>query len=621
MSSTGTQNQPPATQASTLPVQSATDAHAVVTPLPGADSDALLRASIEITVGDRTLRQELVPVQHGGQHSRYHTHDVYNQAQPPVGFNGFTDDAVLRAAIEREAPWAAERCSALGELVGDAHVQELARLANKHAPELKTHDQYGRRIDWVEFHPAWHELMSLAWQHEVPNLAWTAHEAQPHYARAVLSYLWNQVEQGTGCPTGMAYAAYAGFAAEPALKIWAEKVCGTEYEFSRREVADKPSVVIGYGMTEVQGGSDLRAIQTTAEFSHASDYHGAQAHWYSLRGHKWFCSVPQSDGFFTLAKVDGGVTCFFLPRTLPDGRYNNFFIQRLKDKAGNRSNASSEVDYDGTLAIRVGEEGRGLREILSHSHLTRLDFAVGSAGLMRLALTLALNHARTRRGFGAPLAELPMMANVLADMAVEVEASTLMALRIARATDHLETNEHERALARVATPMAKFFNCSRAPAIASEALQCHGGNGFIEENPMARLFRESPLNSVWEGTANMMCMDVRRAMQRDPNTRAAVMDELADVRGQSAQFDAFVGGLDQLMGAMVEDEFYSRAACEALGRALEGAELLRHSTPEVIDIFMKTRLQTQQRAMFGSLAPGVTAAQAHRIVERAHVIR
>jgi putative acyl-CoA dehydrogenase len=459
-----------------------------------------------------------------------------NQAQPSSPFNAFTGDLVLRAAIEREAPWATARCAALGAVAGDENVQELARLANRFTPELKTHDRFGNRIDWVEFHPSWHALMSLAWKHEVANLCWRTQEKGGHYARAVLSYLWNQVEHGTACPTGMAYAAFAGFEAEPALAIWAEKSKGTTYEFSRREVGDKPSVVVGYAMTEKQGGSDLRETQTTARHAHADDYHGATAHWYELTGHKWFCSVPQSDGFFTLAKVDGGVTCFFLPRTLPDGSYNRFFVQRLKDKAGNRSNASSEVEYAGTLAIRVGEEGRGIREILSHSHLTRLDFAVGSAGLMRQALTLALRHTTTRKAFGTSIAERPMMANVLADMAVEVEAATLMALRIAKATDLMESNEHERLLARVATPAAKYFNCSRAADIANEALQCHGGNGFIEENPMARVYREAPLNSVWEGTANMMCMDVRRAMLKDPRTVDALFDELRPLKGQDGRF-------------------------------------------------------------------------------------
>jgi len=520
---------------------------------------------------------------------RYGTHKVFNQAQPASGFNAFTGDTGVREAIERDAPWAASRCEALGALAGDEDVQELARLANRNLPELKTHDRFGNRIDWVDFHPSWHQLMSLAWKHEVPNLAWRTEEKNGHLARAVLSYLWNQVEHGTGCPTGMAYAAYAGFEAEPALAIWKEKSKGTVYEFSRREVADKPSVVIGYGMTEKQGGSDLRQTQTTARYSHAGNYHGATAHWYELTGHKWFCSVPQSDGFFTLAKVNGGVTCFFLPRTLPDGSYNHFFIQRLKDKSGNRSNASSEVEYSGTMAIRVGEEGRGLREILSHSHLTRLDFAIGSHGLMRQSLTLALRHTTTRTAFGSSIADRPMMTNVLADMALEVEAATLMALRVARATDLMGTSEHERLLARVATPAAKFFNCSRAPAIANEALQCHGGNGFIEENPMARLYREAPLNSVWEGTANMMCMDVRRAMIKEPGTIEALFDELKPLAGQDAHFDALVQHTRRLIREAVNDEFLARPMTEAVARVLQAAEVVRYSPSEVADAFLSTR--------------------------------
>lgn len=555
---------------------------------------------------------------------RHATHVVKNQALPSVGFNAFDGDVVLTAAIRREAPWALSRCSALGRLAGDEAVQELARLANRHLPELKTHDRYGNRIDWVDFHPSWHELMGLAWQHEVHSLAWNAPDTQPHFARAVLSFLWNQVEHGTGCPTGMAYASYAGFAHEPALKIWAEKVRGTQYEFSRREVADKTAVVIGYAMTEKQGGSDLRETQTTAAFSHAAGYHGATAHWYELMGHKWFCSVPQSDGFFTLAKVDGALTCFFLPRTLPDGSYNRFFIQRLKDKAGNKSNASSEVEYSGSLAIRVGAEGGGIREILSHAHLTRLDFAVGSAGLMRQALTLALNHTSTRNGFGSPLARRPMMANVLADMAIEVEAATLLALRVAKATDHIDRDAEQTAFARVATPVAKFFNCSRAPAIANEALQCHGGNGFIEENPMARIYREAPLNSVWEGTANMMCMDVRRAMLKDPNCRAALLADFRELRGESRRFDSFVDGLDVLLDKTMQDEFLARPASEALARAIQGAELLRHSTGDVIDAFIATRLagpSSNWGTLFGTLGPGISQVQADAIVDRAQVVR
>ncbi|QIL72084.1 acyl-CoA dehydrogenase [Diaphorobacter sp. HDW4B] len=555
--------------------------------------------------------------------NRYQTHEVRNQAQPASGFNAFSNDNVLTAAIQREAPWAAERCAALGAVAGDEQVQELARLANKHNPELKTHDRFGHRIDWVEFHPSWHQLMTLAWKHEVPNLTWRTKEEGGHYARAVLSYLWNQVEQGTACPTGMAYASHAGFSVEPALAIWAQKSLGTQYQFSRSEVGDKPSVVIGYAMTEKQGGSDLRETQTTARFSHSANYHGATAHWYELTGHKWFCSVPQSDGFFTLAKVDGGVTCFFLPRTLPDGSFNRFFVQRLKDKAGNRSNASSEVEYAGTLAIRVGEEGHGIREILSHAHLTRLDFAVGSAGLMRQALTLALQHTTTRSAFGTSIAERPMMLNVLADMAVEVEAATLFALRVAKATDGMDKgNEHEKLLARIATPAAKFFNCSRAPAIANEALQCHGGNGFIEENPMARLYREAPLNSVWEGTANMMCMDVRRAMQRTPETRDALLAEWKKLAGQDARFDQLAANTERLIAAALTDEYLARPMTEAIARTIQGAELLQHSTAEVSNAFFTTRcglMGSDWGSHFGTMGAGVGSEAAKRIVQRANV--
>lgn len=556
--------------------------------------------------------------------SRYATHAVRNQARPAAGFNAFAGDAVLSAAIEREAPWAADRCAALGALAGDEQVQELARLANRHLPELRTHDRFGNRIDWVDFHPSWHELMALAWKHEVPNLAWRTNRENGHFARAVLSYVWNQVEQGTACPTGMAYASFAGFSAEPALGIWADKAKGTEYEFSRREVGDKPSVVIGYAMTEKQGGSDLRETQTTARFSHSDDYHGKTAHWYELTGHKWFCSVPQSDGFFTLAKVAGEVTCFFLPRTLPDGSYNRFFVQRLKDKAGNKSNASSEVEYAGTLAIRVGEEGKGIREILSHAHLTRLDFAIGSAGLMRQSLTLALAHTTSRSAFGTSIADRPMMTNVLADMAVEVEAATLMALRVAKATDRLADVEHEKLLARVATPAAKFFNCSRAPSIANEALQCHGGNGFIEENPMARLYREAPLNSVWEGTANMMCMDVRRAMQKTPATIDALFDEVRPLAGQDPRYDAMVALAERLVRAAVEDEFFARPMTEAVARILQGAELMRHSPQEVVDVFLSSRAPGQPGAWathYGTLAGAVSQPVARVIVQRAEVAR
>ena len=327
----------------------------------------------------------------------------------------------------------------------------------------------------------------------------------------------------------MAYAAMAGF--EAAICDVEERTLAADYDPRRIPIEAKRAAVIGYAMTEKQGGSDLRQTQTTA--AHRTGAHGEN---YAITGHKWFFSVPVADGFYTLAQTESGISCLFVPRVLPDGGDNRFFIQRLKDKCGNRSNASSEIEYHDTWSMLVGEEGRGIREILSHAHLTRLDFAVGSAGLMRQALTLALNHAQSRSAFGKPMSELPMQRKVLADLALDSEAAMLGALRIARATDGMETNEHERLLARVATPMVKFWNCQRAPAFSYECLQVHGGNGFIMENPMARLYREAPLNSIWEGTSNMMCMDVLRAMQRDASCRDAFIDELRTA-GASPRYD------------------------------------------------------------------------------------
>ena len=369
-------------------------------------------------------------------HSRYlaQTHEVVNVSTELADYNMYQQDQALQEAVAREgAAWAQDELVRFGALTGSAAYLEQGTLANKHLPEFDTHDRFGNRIDWVEFHPAWHTLMELAWRHEVPSLAWTASEPQPHLARAVLSYLWNQVEHGTGCPTGMAYASVAGFEREPALQIWAQKVRAPHYEFSRREVGDKPGVVVGYAMTEKQGGSDLRETQTTAVFSHTADYHGALAHWYEITGHKWFCSVPQSDGFFALAKVAGGVTCFFLPRTLPDGQFNRFFIQRLKDKLGNRSNASSEVEYEDTLVHRVGDEGRGVATIIEMVSHTRLDCVVGSTAIMRQAVTQAGWHVAHREAFGSKLIDKPLMQNVLADLEIEVEVATLMMMRLSGA--------------------------------------------------------------------------------------------------------------------------------------------------------------------------------------------
>lgn len=543
---------------------------------------------------------------------RFDTHQVLNQASPCAGYNAFSGDAVLRAQVECYAPWSAEAATALGALAGDGQVQEAARLANEHGPQLKSHDRFGNRIDWVEFHPAWHQLMGLAFGHGVHSLAWTAPEPSGHFARAVLSYLWNQVENGVGCPTGMAYAAAAGFANRPPLALWHERTITADYDQRRLPIGEKSAAVIGYAMTEKQGGSDLRQTQTVAEFAGCEN--GADI--YSITGHKWFFSVPSCDGFYTLARTRSGISCFFVPRVLDDGSLNRVFLQRLKDKCGNRSNASSEVEFDRTRAVLVGEEGRGIGEILSHAHLTRLDFAVGSAGLMRQALTLAINHAATRNGFGQRMADLPMQANVLADLALESEAATLSALRIARATDAMETSESERKLARIATPVTKFWNCQRAVYFVYEALQVHGGNGFVMENPIARLYREAPLNSIWEGTSNMMCLDVLRALSREPGTREAFMAEIAGAGTVDGAHDRFLETLNDDMGARVNDEGSARSLVGRMALALQASEMMRHSPAGIAQRFVESRLNGRHAGVMGSLANGPDLAD---IVARAAV--
>jgi putative acyl-CoA dehydrogenase len=537
-----------------------------------------------------------------------------NQAKAATGWNAFSDDRLLVSIADRLAPWAKDRAARLGACAGDEATQERARLANKHTPELKTHDRFGDRTDWVEFHPAWHELMALAFGHEVHSLAWTAPHPGGHVARGLLSYVWNQIENGVGCPLGMTYAAFPGLS-QPEFGGWREKSLSSRYDRRPLPYRAKSGVTIGYAMTEKQGGSDLRRTQTTAQFLESTSDGRA----YLLNGHKWFFSVPQSDGFFTLAQTKSGVTCFFVPAFLPDGARNGIRIQRLKDKCGNRSNASSEIEYHDALAWLVGDEGYGIREILSHAHLTRLDFAIGSAGLMRHALTLALNHTQTRQGFGLALADQPMMTNILADLAIECEAATLMAFRVAHAIDGLKGNDaHQGHIARVATPLAKFWNCKRAVSFIAEALECHGGNGFIEENPMARLYREAPLNAIWEGTSNMMCMDVLRAMRRDANAAEAFMAEVGQARGADRHLDRWIDRLGAEIRQSRNDDGHARRLCNLMAYALQASELQRHSTPEMFEAFCRSRLHGDWGYVFGTLEP---APELKRIVERATVIR
>jgi putative acyl-CoA dehydrogenase len=534
------------------------------------------------------------------------THEVLNQSSACVGINIFDNDTILKQAVAREgAEWIAPRAYKLGAAAGDAEWQAHAHLANTHGPVLKTHDRFGNRIDTVEFHPSYHALMQLAFSAGVHSLAWTAHRRGAHAARATLSYIWNQIENGVGCPTGMAYSAIPSLRRVPAIRETFEpKVLAETYDPRPLPVGEKSAATIGMALTEKQGGSDLRANATRAVKVNGGGPGGE----YRLRGHKWFCSAPMSDAFLTLAQADRGPSCFFVPRTLPDGVRNRLFIQRLKDKCGNRSNASSEIEYDDTYALLIGEEGGGIRAALEMAHLTRLDFAIGSAGLMRWALTLTLHHTHHRRSFQRVLANHPMMTNVLADLCLEAEAATVLAFRLARTVDEAaQGSEQARLLERILTPIAKFWNCKRAPAFIAECLECHGGNGFVEEQPMPRLYREAPLNGIWEGTGNVICLDVLRAMNREPDTVAALLAELAEARGADRRLDAFLDELETELADLRDQEYRGREITAMIATAVEAALLVRHAPPAVADAFVASRLERMPNRAFGSLPRGVEA--------------
>jgi putative acyl-CoA dehydrogenase len=534
------------------------------------------------------------------------THEVTNQPQLFAGFNACETDRALMEGVRREsAGWAEARLHALGALAGDPETQELARLANRHVPELRTFDAYGRRVDLVAFHPAWHALMAQAYGHAVHSLAWTERRTGAHVARAALSYLWNQIENGVGCPTGMSFAAIPALRADAALAaVWEKPLLSTEYDPRPVRVGEKTGATVGMTFTEKQGGSDLRANSTRAVAADGL---------YCLTGHKWFCSAPMSDVFFTLAYVGDRATCFLVPRSLPDGTRNRFFIQRLKDKCGNRSNASSEIEFSNTLAWRVGEEGRGIANAIRMAHYTRFDFIFSSAGIMRQALNYALHHARNRRVFQRTLVDQPLMTGVLADLALECEAALALGLRVARAMDEHDS-EDAALFERLMTSVAKYWVCKRAPAFVAEALECHGGIGFIEELPLARLYREAPLNGIWEGSGNVICLDVRRAVQRAPRTADVLFGELELARGADRRFDAYAAALKSDFAALVADEVRGRELTERIALAVQAALLLRHAPHVVGDEFCATRLAGTGGRHFGAFAAGVPT---RKIVERA----
>ncbi len=494
-----------------------------------------------------------------------------------------------------------------GATVGSAHTQELARQANRHLPELRTHDRFGNRVDRIDFHPAWHELMTLAIGHETHALCWNDPQPGAQVARGALSYLWNQGENGICCPIGMTYSAIPVLRRDPARWAeWGALVTSPRYDRRQIRAVDKTGATVGMAMTEKQGGSDLRQTQTTARAN-------GDGTW-SIIGHKWFFSVPHSDVFLTLARTDEGVSCFVVPGWLPDGTRNRLQIQRLKDKCGNKSNASSEVEFRGAIAYLIGEPGHGIRTGIEMNHYTRLDFAVGSAGLMRQALAQAAHHVAHRRAFQRALIDQPIMTNVVADMALEVEAATWLAFRFVAALDREGTSESERLLARIGAPVAKYWNCKRAPAVVAEAVECHGGNGFIEDHLLARLYREAPLNGIWEGTGNVICLDVLRSMTREPDCIPALFDELDIAAGADRTYDAGVAALRDELSNLRKHEGQARRLVERIALLLSASLLLRHAPHEVADAFIATRLAGGWAGQFGDLSANLDAA---RIARRA----
>ena len=532
------------------------------------------------------------------------THAVTNQPPPLAGYDVAGADLALIEGVRREgAGWDEAGLRALGTQAGSAEAIAWGVDANRNAPELRTFDRYGNRIDEVAFHPSWHRLLKVAVGQGLHGAPWREPRPGAHVARAARFAVWSQVESGHGCPISMTYAAVPVLRRRPDLAALFEPVLTSNvYDPGLRPLREKRGALCGMALTEKQGGSDLRANTTRAEPFDGDTY--------ALTGHKWFCSAPMSDAFLVLAQAPDGLTCFFLPRVLPDGTRNAFRIQRLKDKLGNRSNASSEIELDGALALRVGDEGRGVATIIEMVNHTRLDCIAGSASLMRQAFAQAAHHARHRRAFGALLVDAPLMRNVLADLALESEAATTLLLRLAGAVDRGET-----AFARIGIALGKYWVCKRTPAQVGEALECLGGNGYVEESIMPRLYREAPLNSIWEGSGNVNALDLLRALARQPESLDAYRREVALARGGDVRLDRAADELDSALALAGEErEAAARRIVERLALVLQSSLLVRHAPPAVADAFCSSRLGGDGGFAFGTLLPG---ADTRSIVDRA----
>ncbi|MDP3755487.1 acyl-CoA dehydrogenase family protein [Polaromonas sp.] len=557
------------------------------------------------------------------------THEVFNQPEPLVDYNLFDTNHGLRDALKFNAPQlATAELSALGASLGSAEMQTHARLANTHTPQLHSHDRFGRRVDQVEFHPSYHVLMDAAtraglhgtpWGSPHPNPPPTGvgtntpvlhphppgegrGEGSPHVERAAGFMLFTELEPSILCPISMSYAVTPALRSNAAIHAdWAPRLTSRAYDPALKLFSEKTGVTMGMGMTEKQGGSDVRA-NTTQAVPDGSDAWGPR---FRLTGHKWFFSAPMCDAFLVLAQAPAGLSCFFIPRVLPGNSLNAIRIQRLKDKLGNKANASSEVEFDSATAWLVGEEGRGVPQILEMGTMTRLDCALGTSGLMRQALSIALNHCAQREAFGRPLIDQPLMRNVLADLALESEAATALSIRLARAFDH-NTDAHEQAMARLLTPVAKFWICKRGSHFAQEAMECLGGNGYVEEGGegiMARIYREMPLNSIWEGAGNIMALDLLRAL-RKADAAAALAQELAPAKGAHPALDRLAAALPTRVEEMAT-EMEARRLAQDVALAVQAALLYQSAPAAVFEAFCDSRLGGDWGQAFGTLGADV----------------
>ena len=547
------------------------------------------------------------------ERTTFGNHEVANQPPPLVDYNLFEADAVLGEAVRREgADWAQARISEVGAIAGSEHIQALGAQANENPPKLRTHDRYGHRVDTVDFHPSWHELMGIAVSQELHCSPWKDPRPGAHVARGAAFMCMSQAEAGIGCPISMTYSVIPALRTQPELAAeWEPRFLSATYDPANAPAPGKRGALAGMGMTEKQGGTDVRANTTVARPVNG----GGPGAEYELTGHKWFMSAPQCDAFLVLAQADGGISCFLFPRWTPDGARNRFRLQRFKDKLGNRSNASSEIEFDSASAWLVGEEGAGVRTIIEMVNHTRLDCVLGGATGMRAGVAQAIHHTAHRSVFGRELVEQPLMRNVLADLAIESEAATISALRLARAYDEAIAGDEEAAkLKRVANAVLKYWICKRAVVHAGEALECLGGNGYVEESGMPRLFRESPLNSIWEGSGNVQCLDVLRAMVKSPDSLEAFYAEVEEGAVAEPRLAAFAAELrDELPGDLETIEPRARRVVEKMALALQASLLVRYGEVAVADAFCASRLAGDWGQAFGTLPASTDFG---RIIER-----